>query len=93
MGGCESKFNRSGVPAVAQWVKNPTAAAPVTDEAWIQSLAQELPYARSAAKKETKKLTSFLALLFLLVCSEFYLSSVVIVLQKFAEICLNLIWQ
>ena len=27
----------SGVPAVAQWVKNPTTVAWVTVEAWVQS--------------------------------------------------------
>jgi len=36
---------------VAQWVKNPTAVAQVTAVAQIQSLAQELPYAASAAMK------------------------------------------
>ena len=29
----------SGVPVVAQWVKNPTAVAQVAPEAWVQSLA------------------------------------------------------
>ena len=29
-----------GVPAVAQWVRNPTAVAWVTAEAWVGSLAQ-----------------------------------------------------
>ena len=64
----EFKKGHLGVPAVAQWVKNPTAAARVVMEvwisipgpvqwvkgsgvavsvAWIQSLAQELPYAAS----------------------------------------------
>ena len=34
----EFVFHR--VPAVVQWVKNPSAAAPVTAEAWVQSPAQ-----------------------------------------------------
>ena len=47
-----------------QWVKNPTAAARVAAEAWpgfatvaalIQTLAQELPCAASAAIKKKKK--------------------------------------
>ena len=29
-----------GVPAMAQWVKNPTAADRVTAEVWVRSLAQ-----------------------------------------------------
>ena len=33
------------VPAMAQQVKNPTAVARVTAVIWIQSLAQERPYA------------------------------------------------
>ena len=36
---------------MAQWVKNPTVVAQVTAVAQIQSLAQELPYAASAAMK------------------------------------------
>ena len=28
-----------------QWVKNMTSGAQVTGEVWVQSLAQELPYA------------------------------------------------
>ena len=31
--------NTTGVPAVVQWVKNPTAAAWVTAEAWVCSPA------------------------------------------------------
>ena len=30
----------SGVPAMAQWIRKPTAAAQATTEAWVQSLAQ-----------------------------------------------------
>lgn len=41
----------SGGPAVAQKVKNPTAAAQVTVEAQVPSLAWELPYATHAAVK------------------------------------------
>ena len=59
------------VPTVAQWAKNLTAAPPpphpevlkdpvvaivqVTAIAWIQSLAQELPYAKSAAIKQKQQ--------------------------------------
>ena len=28
-------FKNQGVPAVVQWVKNPSAAAPVAAEAWV----------------------------------------------------------
>ena len=31
----EIKSDMEGVPAVAQWVKNPTAAAWVTAEVWV----------------------------------------------------------
>ena len=34
---------------MAQWVKDPTAAAQVTAEAKVQSLPQEVVYAASAA--------------------------------------------
>ena len=34
------KKARAGAHAVAQWVKNLTAAAQVTAEVWVQSLAQ-----------------------------------------------------
>ena len=45
-----------GVPAVARWVKNPAAAAEITTAAWIQSLAQELPYTvRTAIKKKKEE--------------------------------------
>lgn len=59
-----------GVPAVAQWIKNPAAVAlgsipslaqwvkgcsVATAVAQIQSLAWELPYAFSAAIKKKKK--------------------------------------
>ena len=40
---------------VEQWVKNPTAAAWVTAEVWVQSLAWELPYAAGLAMKERKE--------------------------------------
>ena len=46
------------VPTVLQWTKNTTAAAQVTAETWIQSLAQEPPYAmgvRPLKKKKKKK--------------------------------------
>ena len=29
-----------GVPAMAQWIKNPTGGAQITVKVWIQSLAQ-----------------------------------------------------
>ena len=44
-----------GVPTVAQWVKNLTAATQVAVEAWVQSLAWELLYAIGAAIKKEKK--------------------------------------
>ena len=31
-------FQESGVPTVAQWVKNPTAVAQVAAEVWVQGL-------------------------------------------------------
>ena len=37
-----------GVPAMVQWIKNPTAVQ-VTTAAWIQFLARELPYATGVA--------------------------------------------
>ena len=37
------------IPGLAQWVKGPDIAVAV---AWIQSSAQELPYAMGAAKKK-----------------------------------------
>ena len=33
-------FKNQGVPAVVQWVKNPSAAAPVAAEAWVLSQAR-----------------------------------------------------
>ena len=45
------------VPTVVQWIKNLTAAAQVTAEARVQSLAQELPYALGAAFKKKKFLS------------------------------------
>ena len=36
----QSTRMKLGVPTVAQWVKNLTAGAQVTMEAWVQSLAQ-----------------------------------------------------
>ena len=38
----------SGVPTVAQWVKSLTTTAHVAGEAWVQSLAWELPNAMGA---------------------------------------------
>ena len=45
-----------GVPAMAQWIKNPTGGAQITVKVWIQSLAQHselkdpaLPMAQVAA--------------------------------------------
>lgn len=35
--------NGPGVPTVARWVKKQSAAAPVTAEAKVQSLARDLP--------------------------------------------------
>lgn len=62
-----SSIKKYGVPAVAQWVKNPVAAVIVTVEAWvlspaqcsglkdqIQSLAQELSYAAGVAITKKK---------------------------------------
>ena len=42
MGIYKEKFKneKKGVPAVAQCVRNPSAAALVAAEAWVQSLAQ-----------------------------------------------------
>lgn len=37
-----------------QWVKNPTAVVQVAAEAWVCSLAWELPNAASGAKKKKK---------------------------------------
>ena len=45
---------RQGVPAVAPWVKNPTAMAQVTAAALIRALAWELPYAAGVAKSIKK---------------------------------------
>ena len=45
-----------GVSAMAQWIKNPTAAAQVAAEVQVRSPAQELPYAVGAAiKLKTKQ--------------------------------------
>ena len=49
----EKKQGTYRVATVTQWVKKPTAAAQVTAEAWIPSLAWELPYAMGAATKQT----------------------------------------
>ena len=40
---------------MAQWVKNLTAVAQVDAEVWVQSLAQELPYATGTAIKNKQK--------------------------------------
>ena len=47
----------TGVPAMAQQVKNPTAGAWVAAEMWVQSLAWELPYEAGCShlKKEKKR--------------------------------------
>ena len=42
-------------PTVERWVKNPTTATQVTEIAWIQFLAQELPYAAVMAIKEKER--------------------------------------
>ena len=47
------KEDWSRFPTLEQWVKNPTAAAWVTVEAWVGSLAQELPYAMGAVVKKS----------------------------------------
>lgn len=39
------------------WCRNLTAAAWVPAEAWVQTLAGEIPYARGAAIKKTKPKT------------------------------------
>ena len=41
--------NWTGVPAMAQWIKNPTAVARVSAMAQTQFLAWEFPYAISTA--------------------------------------------
>ena len=46
------------IPGLAQWVKDlalPQAVVQVTDEALIQPLAWELPYAAGVAVKRKKK--------------------------------------
>ena len=40
-----------GLPPVVQWVEDP-ALAQVTAEAWVPSLAWELPYATGVAKNK-----------------------------------------
>ena len=40
---------------MTHWVKNPTAVAWVTVEVWVQSLAQELPYATVWPLKKKKR--------------------------------------
>ena len=40
---------------MAQWGKNPTTLAWVSVDAWVPSLAQELPYARRPFKKKVLK--------------------------------------
>ena len=52
---CNKNLSNSGIPAVAQWVKNLIVVAQITTEAWVQSLVQELPYAAGSAKKKKKK--------------------------------------
>ena len=46
----------SSIPGLVQWVRDAAAAvAQVIAAAWVQSLAQELPYAVGTAEKEKKK--------------------------------------
>ena len=56
----KSVCDPNGVPAVAQWVKNPTAAARVATEAQVQFLARELPYAVGVTIKKKKKKKEYL---------------------------------
>ena len=49
------KNKKGGVPVVVQWVKNPTAAAPVTAEVQVRSPAWELSYAAGVAKKKEQR--------------------------------------
>ena len=51
---CNKNLSNSGIPAVAQWVKNLIVVAQITTEAWVQSLVQELPCAAGSAKKKKK---------------------------------------
>ena len=44
-----------------QQVKNPTAAAPVTAEAQVQSPAQELPYGAGVTKKRKREREPFVS--------------------------------
>ena len=46
------KSLKIGVPAVVQWVKNPTAVAQVAVEEPVRSLAWELPCASGVALKK-----------------------------------------
>ena len=46
---------QSGVPSMVQRVDNLTVAAQVIAVAWIQTLAQELPYASGTAIKKMLK--------------------------------------
>ena len=41
---------------MVQWVKNPNVAAGVSSEAWVQSLAQEFPYAVGADIEKNNKI-------------------------------------
>ena len=43
-----------GVPAMTQWVRNPATVAQIAAEVWVQSLAQERPYATGATIKKKK---------------------------------------
>ena len=45
------KLSTSRVPAVAQWVKNPTAMAWIAAEAWVPSLAQYSGLKATAARR------------------------------------------
>ena len=53
------KIRPMGVPTVAWWVKNLTAATRFAAEARVQSPAQELPNAAGEAIKTNKQKTSY----------------------------------
>ena len=48
------RYQGPRVPDVVLWVKDPTAAAQVTAEVQVWSLAWELPHATAGAKKKKK---------------------------------------
>ena len=49
------RYQGPRVPDVVLWVKDPTAAAQVTAEVQVWSLAWELPHATAGAKKKKKR--------------------------------------